>query len=152
MNEILEFLIRHGAAVLFAAVFVEQIGVPLPAAPWLLASGALVGAGKMNWMLALGVTTGGSVLPDIIWFYLGRHYGNRVLRLLCRISLEPDSCVRRTQNLFTRHGMRGVVAAKFIPGLSTLAPPLAGSTGVSAPDSSSSMEWVRCFMRGASYS
>src|SRR5204862_7238864 len=66
-------------------------------------------------------------------FYLGRYGGNRVLNLLCRISLEPDSCVRRTQGLFTRYGMRGVVAAKFIPGLSTLAPPLAGRSGVSAP-------------------
>jgi len=69
----------------------------------------------------------------LIWFYLGRYGGHRVLDLLCRISLEPDSCVRRTQDLFTRYGMRGVVAAKFIPGLSTLAPPLAGSSGVSAP-------------------
>jgi membrane protein DedA with SNARE-associated domain len=133
MNEILEFLVRHGAVVLFAAVFVEQMGVPLPAAPWLLAAGALAGAGKMNWLMALGIATLGSLVADLIWFYLGRYYGTRVLSLLCRISLEPDSCVRRTQNLFTRHGMRGVVAAKFIPGLSTLAPPLAGSGGMSAP-------------------
>ena len=133
MNESLEFLIRHGAAVLFAAVFVEQIGVPLPAVPWLLAAGALAGAGKINWFVALGAVTIGSLLADLIWFYLGRHRGHRVLSLLCRISLEPDSCVRRTQNLFTRYGMRGVIAAKFVPGLSTLAPPLAGSSGVSAP-------------------
>src|SRR5882724_964754 len=132
MNETLEFLVRHGAAVLFAAVFVEQMGVPLPAAPWLLAAGALIGTGKMNWVTALGGAALGSLLADLIWFYLGRLYGNRVLGLLCRISLEPDSCVRRTQNVFTRYGMRGVVVAKFIPGLSTLAPPLAGSSGVSA--------------------
>jgi membrane protein DedA with SNARE-associated domain/rhodanese-related sulfurtransferase len=131
MNETLEFLIRHGAVVLFAAVFVEQIGVPLPAAPWLFAAGALIGAGKMNWFVALGPAIAGSLLADLIWFYLGRHYGNRVLGLLCRISLEPDSCVRRTQNVFTRYGIQGVVVAKFIPGLSTLAPPLAGNSGVS---------------------
>src|SRR6266404_4240841 len=133
MNETLEFLVRHGAAVLFAAVFIEQMGVPLPAAPWLLAAGALAGTGKMNWLAALSAAAFGSMLADLIWFYLGRHGGQRVLNLLCRISLEPDSCVRRTQNLFTRFGMRGIVAAKFIPGLSTLAPPLAGSSGVSAP-------------------
>src|SRR5437016_2453724 len=133
MNEALDFLVRHGAAVLFAVVFIEQMGVPLPATPWLLAAGALAGAGKMNWVVALGAAAFGSVVADLIWFYLGRHYGNRVLNLLCRISLEPDSCVRRTQDVFTRYGMRGVVAAKFIPGLSTLAPPLAGSSGVSAP-------------------
>src|SRR5437764_11609324 len=133
MNEILEFLVRHGAAVVFAAVFIEQMGLPLPATPWLLAAGALIGTGKMNWVGALGAAVFGSLLADLIWFYLGRHYGNRVLNLLCRISLEPDSCVRRTQDLFARYGMRGVVVAKFIPGLSTLAPPLAGSSGVSAP-------------------
>jgi len=132
MNETLEFLVRHGTAVLFAAVFVEQMGLPLPAAPWLLAAGALAGTGKMNWFVALSAAALGSVLADMIWFYLGRHGGHRVLSLLCRISLEPDSCVRRTQDLFTRYGMRGVVAAKFIPGLSTLAPPMAGSSGVSA--------------------
>src|SRR6266853_5032249 len=133
MNETHEFLVRHGTAVLCAAVFVEQIGIPLPAAPWLLAAGALAGAGEMNWFVALNAAVIGSLLADLIWFYLGRHGGHRVLSLLCRISLEPDSCVRRTQDLFTRYGMRGVVAAKFIPGLSTLAPPLAGSSGVRAP-------------------
>ena len=133
MNETLEFLVRHGSVVVFAAVFVEQMGVPLPAAPWLLAAGALIGAGKMNWPLALAAALFGSLFADLIWFYLGRSYGTRVLNLLCRISLEPDSCVRRTQDVFSKYGMKGVIAAKFIPGLSTLAPPLAGSSGVSAP-------------------
>ena len=133
MTETLGFLVRHGPAVLFAAVFVEQMGVPLPAAPWLLAAGALAATDNINWFAALAAATFGSLLADLIWFYLGRYGGHRVLDLLCRISLEPDSCVRRTQDVFTRYGMRGVVAAKFIPGLSTLAPPLAGSSGVSAP-------------------
>jgi len=151
MNETIEFLVRHGAAVLFVAVFIEQVGIPLPAAPWLLAAGALVGTGKMNWVVALGSASIGSVAADSIWFYLGRHYGNRVLRLLCRISLEPDTCVRRTEGVFTRYGMKGVVVAKFIPGLSTLAPPLAGSYGVSAPrflffDALSSLLYAGCFI------
>ena len=133
MTETLGFLVRHGPGVLFAAVFVEQMGVPLPAAPWLLAAGALAATNNINWFAALASATFGSLLADLIWFYLGRYGGHRVLDLLCRISLEPDSCVRRTQDVFTRYGMRGVVAAKFIPGLSTLAPPLAGSSGVSAP-------------------
>src|SRR5882672_5151846 len=132
MNEILEFVVRHGAAVLFAAVFVEQMGVPLPAAPWLLAGGALAATGRLNWFVALSAATFGSMLADLIWFYLGRYRGQRVLGFLCRISVEPDSCVRRTQDLFTHFGMRGVIAAKFIPGLSTMAPPLAGSSGVKA--------------------
>ena len=151
MTELLGFLVHHGPAVLFAAVFVEQIGIPLPAAPWLLAAGALAGAGEMNWFVALNAAVIGSVLADLIWFYLGRHRGHRVLSLLCRISLEPDSCVRRTQDLFTRYGMRGVVGAKFIPGLSTLAPPLAGSSGVSTPrflffDGLGSLLYGGCFI------
>ena len=151
MHETLEFVVRHGAAVLFAAVFVEQLGVPLPAAPWLLAGGALAVAGRISWFAALTAAIAGSVVADVIWFYLGRHGGTRVLRLLCRISLEPDSCVRRTQDLFARYGMRGVLVAKFIPGLSTLAPPLAGSSGVSAPrfflfDALGSLLYGGCFI------
>jgi membrane protein DedA with SNARE-associated domain/rhodanese-related sulfurtransferase len=151
MNETLEFVVRHGAAVLFVAVFIEQMGVPLPAAPWLLAAGALSGAGKMSWVVSLLAAGLGSLLADLIWFYLGRRYGNSVLGVICRISLEPDSCVRRTQNLFTRFGMRGLVVAKFVPGLSTLAPPLAGSTGVTFPrflffDSLSGLLYGSCYI------
>src|SRR5437660_2058743 len=133
VNQTLEFLVRHGTAVVFAAVFIEQVGVPLPATPWLVAAGALIGAGKMSGAIVLGAAAFGSLLADLIWFQLGRSYGTRVLNLLCRISLEPDSCVRRTQDVFTKYGMKGVIAAKFIPGLSTLAPPMAGSSGVGAP-------------------
>jgi membrane protein DedA with SNARE-associated domain/rhodanese-related sulfurtransferase len=158
MNNTLEFLARHGTTVLFAVVFVEQMGVPLPAAPWLLAAGALSAGGKMNWGMALAAATFSSLLANMIWFYFGRFYGNRVLNLLCRISLEPDSCVRRTQDIFTRNGMRGVVAAKFIPGLSTLAPPMAGSSGVSAArflifDGLGSLLYGGCFiLAGAIFS
>jgi membrane protein DedA with SNARE-associated domain/rhodanese-related sulfurtransferase len=131
MNQSVQFLVRHGAVVLFATVFIEQIGVPLPSLLWLLAAGALIGTRQMNFGVALAAAAAGSLVADLIWFYLGRRYGHRVLGLLCRISLEPDSCVRRTQEVFTRYGIRGIVAAKFVPGLSTLAPPLAGSSGVS---------------------
>src|ERR1041384_7570724 len=101
MSETLDFLTRHGPLVLFLAVFVEQLGVPLPAAPWLLAAGALAGTGKINCVAALTAATFGSLLADLIWFYLGRYGGHRVVNLLCRLSLEPDSCVRRTQDVFT---------------------------------------------------
>jgi membrane protein DedA with SNARE-associated domain len=136
---------------LFAAVFLEQMGLPLPAAPWLLAAGALAAVGKLNWLLALTAATFGSIVADMIWFYLGRYRGHRVLSFLCRISLEPDSCVRRAQNVFTRYGMPGVILAKFIPGLSTLAPPLAGSSGIRAPrffffDGLGSMLYAGCFI------
>src|SRR5258705_8637977 len=122
MHDTFEFLVRHGAAVLFAVVFVEQMGVPLPAAPWLLTAGALAATGRISWFVALSAATVGSLLADLIWFYLGRYGGQRMLNLLCRISLEPDLCVCRAEDLFTRYRVRGVVAAEFIPGLRTLGP------------------------------
>jgi membrane protein DedA with SNARE-associated domain/rhodanese-related sulfurtransferase len=132
MREVLQFVAQHGAAVVFAAVFIEQMGVPLPATPWLLAAGALAAAGELNLFAVVITAALGSILADAIWFYLGRSFGARVLSLLCRISLEPDSCVRKTQNVFTRYGVRGIIVAKFIPGLSTLVPPLAGNSGIKA--------------------
>jgi len=125
-----QFLIQHGLSFLFAAIFVEQLGIPLPAFPWLLAAGALGAAGKLNPALALATTVLACVLADGIWFQIGRYRGIQVLGLLCRISLEPDSCVRRTQNVFTRYGLRGLLISKFVPGLNTVAPPLAAMAGV----------------------
>ena len=130
LNETTQFLIRHGLPLVFALVLVEQMGVPIPALPVLLAAGALSAAGKFSMPLGILATVVACLIADAIWFYLGRYRGNQVLGFLCRISIEPDSCVRRTQNLFTRYGLRGVVAAKFVPGMSTVAPPLAGMAGV----------------------
>jgi membrane protein DedA with SNARE-associated domain/rhodanese-related sulfurtransferase len=83
-------------------------------------------------LLGIGATLLACLIADGFWFYLGRKRGNQVLNFLCRVSLEPDSCVRRTQNVFTRYGMKGVVVAKFVTGMSTVAPPLAGMSGVRA--------------------
>lgn len=151
MSEIYEMLLRHGIAILFLVVFIDRIGIPLPSAPWLLVAGALVVAGKINWLTALLATALGALLADMIWFYFGRHYGTRVMSLLCRIAFEPDSCARRTQDFFTRYGARGLVVSKFVPGLSILAPPLAGNAGVSTPrflffDGLSSLVHGGCFI------
>lgn len=127
-----DFLAEHGASVLFWVVFVEQIGLPLPALPLLVAAGALVGAGKMSLAAALLLPVAASLPPDLAWYYLGRHKGGKVLGFLCRLSLEPDSCVRDTENVFHRNGPRGLLLAKFIPGFSTVAPPLAGIVGMPA--------------------
>jgi membrane protein DedA with SNARE-associated domain/rhodanese-related sulfurtransferase len=108
------------------------MGLPLPALPWLLAAGALSAVGKFSLPLGLAAILMACLIPDAMWFYLGRYRGNQVLAFLCRISLEPDSCVRRTQNVFTKYGLRGVIVAKFLPGMSTIAPPLAGMSGMSA--------------------
>jgi membrane protein DedA with SNARE-associated domain len=134
MNEVptTQFLIRHGLPLIFAVVLVEQLGLPIPALPLLLAAGALAAVGKFSLGLGLLATLVACLIADSLWFYLGRHRGNQVLGFLCRISLEPDSCVRRTQNVFTRYGLRGLVVSKFVPGMSTVAPPLAGMAGIHA--------------------
>jgi membrane protein DedA with SNARE-associated domain/rhodanese-related sulfurtransferase len=132
MTQTSDFLLRHGAPVLLAAVFVEQMGLPLPALPWMLAAGALAATGKFNFALGIFIIVAACVAADIFWFYLGRYRGRQVMGFLCRITLEPDSCVRRTENMFTRYGLWGVLVAKFVPGLNTMAPPLAGMSGTKA--------------------
>lgn len=126
MNEVIQFLIRHGYTVLFLWVLGEQIGLPVPAAPFLLAAGALAGEGQLNFTIAFGLAVIASLLSDIIWFQIGRHRGGSILSFLCRISLNPDSCIRRTLDIFSRHGTRSLLVAKFIPGIGMVAPPLAG--------------------------
>jgi membrane protein DedA with SNARE-associated domain len=126
LEQTVEFLIKHGYSLLFAWVLLEQMGLPIPAIPLLLAAGALAGSGKMDLTLAVSLALVAVILADLFWYFLGRYRGGRILRLLCRISLEPDSCVRRTENLFIRHGARSLLVAKFVPGLNTAAPSLAG--------------------------
>jgi membrane protein DedA with SNARE-associated domain len=128
--EALEFLVRHGYVVLFAVVLGEQLGLPLVGAPVLLAAGALAGTGRFVLGLAIGLPVLACLLGDLVWFELGRRRGASILTFLCRISLEPDSCVRRTEDVFTRWGTRVLLVAKFIPGLNTVAPPLAGVVGI----------------------
>ena len=104
MNDAIHCLIQHGYVLLFVWVLAEQVGLPLPAMPLLLAAGALAGSGRMDLTLVLGLAVIAALMSDLVWYYLGRSRGSRVLNLLCRISLEPDSCVRRTENIFVRHG------------------------------------------------
>jgi membrane protein DedA with SNARE-associated domain/rhodanese-related sulfurtransferase len=133
MDQILDNLARHGALILFVVIFVEQMGLPVPGIPFLLAAGVLSGTGKLNLALLVAVSTAASSLADTVWFYLGRKRGNSILKLFCKISLEPDTCVRRTEDVFSRFGMKAVLVGKFVPGVGTVAPPLAGIFGVSLP-------------------
>ena len=126
MSELVQFLIRHGYTVLFVWVLAEQVGAPVPAAPMLLAAGVLAGQGSLHFTLAFILAVAASLISDFLWYLIGRLKGGSVLSLLCKISLKPDSCVRRTSDLFYHHGARSLLLAKFIPGLSTIAPPLAG--------------------------
>ncbi|HEX6948628.1 MAG TPA: DedA family protein/thiosulfate sulfurtransferase GlpE [Nitrospira sp.] len=126
MEQVLEFLLRHIEMVVFLTVLAEQIGFPIPAVPVLLAAGAVAGDGQASLIVLTALSVSACLLGDMVWFELGRHRGRQTLTLLCRIALEPDACVRRTENFFLIHGIRALILAKFIPGLSTLAPALAG--------------------------
>lgn len=126
MKEIAQFLIEQGYIVLFLWVFFAQLGFPIPIVPMLLAGGALAGIGKLNAPLVLGIAFIAALLSDQFWYQVGLRRGSRVLPLLCRIALDPDSCVRRTKEIFARYGPRALLFAKFIPGIATVASPLAG--------------------------
>jgi membrane protein DedA with SNARE-associated domain len=132
MGDVLEFVGRHGGPVLFVIVFLDQLGFPIPTIPILLAFGALSGTGKIDPLWGLLLATSASLCADLLWFQLGRWKGAQVLRILCRLALEPDSCVSKTHELFARHGVKSLLVAKFIPGFDTVAPPLAGVLGVGA--------------------
>ena len=125
-------LFLYGYLLLFAWVLVEQLGVPLPATPVLLAAGALTAERQLSFPLALLVGLVAALTADTTWFLVGRRYGHKVLRHLCKLSLEPTTCVRRTQDSFGRRRGAILVFAKFVPGLATLAPPIAGQNGIGA--------------------
>ena len=133
MSDPLDDLARNGDAILFTSVFVEELGIPLPSAPVIVAAGALAGTGRMSLGSILVIVLVAALLADSLWYLLGRRYGARLLHLLCRVSLEPDSCVRRTQDGFARHGPWLIVASKFVPGLNTMTPPMAGVVSIGLP-------------------
>jgi membrane protein DedA with SNARE-associated domain/rhodanese-related sulfurtransferase len=123
-------LLTYGSLLLFVWVLAEQLGLPLPSMPLLVAAGALSAEGKMSFPLALLVGLVATLAADSAWFLIGRRYGHQALRLLCKFSLEPAVCVRRTQDSFGRHRAVTLMIAKFVPGLATLAPPVAGENGM----------------------
>ena len=131
MAEFVQFLIGYGYLVIFVWVMLDQIGLPLPAAPLLLAAGALVGTAQLSFPLVILITVLASMPADLMWYLMGKARGGKVLNVLCAISLEPDFCVRNTEAVFDRLGPFALLVAKFVPGLQTLAPPLAGVTGMS---------------------
>lgn len=136
---------------LFLWILAEQGAVPLPSIPVLLACGALARAGKLSLLLVLLCGLSACLIADNVWFQLGRRRGGRILRFICRISLEPDSCVRQTENVFLKYGLRSLLVSKFVPGLNAVAAPMAGSSG--APlrrfalyDSLGALFWIGCYV------
>ncbi len=127
MEQLTALLTQYGFLLVFVNVFLVQAGAPVPAVPTLLVAGALAVSGRLSLAMIILVSVAASLLGDLIWYVAGRIYGLRVLQLLCRISISPDSCVRQTESRFMRWGAPSLIFAKFIPGFATVAPPLAGA-------------------------
>src|SRR5690242_1821062 len=127
MNEMRPFLVNKAGLAIFAAIFAEQIAVPLPAAPVPVAAGGLAAEGAVTPPWTLGVTLAGCMLADAIWYYVGVRGGSKLVRLLCRLSLGEDSHVEQAQRLFAKYGMSAIAGSKFVPGLSLLMPALSGA-------------------------
>ncbi|HEX4438715.1 MAG TPA: VTT domain-containing protein [Thermoanaerobaculia bacterium] len=147
MSSLTHAVEAYGLPLVMLVVLLEQLGLPIPAMPVLIVAGALAVDGKLvTWQVLLGAVAA-SVVADSLWFGLGRLQGNRILKTLCRVSLSPDSCVRQTESVFERWGMPSLLVAKFIPGFSTVAPPMAGAVGARLPafllfDSGGALLWA----------
>jgi len=133
VQELVDLVARYGVLIVFVNVLVEQVGLPVPAVPTLIIAGALAASGQLSAVAVFGVAALACYIGDGLWFAGGRIYGRRVLRLLCQISLSPDSCVRQSEYHFERYGKAVLVVSKFVPGLSTVTPPLAGAMRMGLP-------------------
>jgi membrane protein DedA with SNARE-associated domain/rhodanese-related sulfurtransferase len=147
----LVFFVHYAYLIILLWVLVEQIGIPIPSVPVLLTAGTLSATHRVSWLGITGAMLLGCLIADSIWFALGRRYGNSVLKLLCRFSFEASTCVSRTEGYFTRRGAVTLLFAKFVPGLSTVAAPIAGQTGMTygrflAWDLAGSFLWGETFI------
>jgi len=129
MLEVVRFVTKHGYSVLFGAVFVHQLGMPVPGPLFLVAAGALAAAGKLGWIAVIVLAVAACVLGDWPWYEAGRQWGDRVLHFIHRLAHDPESHDRRAKKVFNRYGLPILLVSKFVPGLDAVTPPLAGSSG-----------------------
>ena len=127
MQELIDLLHQHGVLLVFLVTLASRVGLPVPAAPLIVVAGGLVAAGRMALIDLLLVSVLANVIADWVWYAAGRHYGSRIMRLVCRVSQSPDSCVLESEGMLTRWGGGSLVLAKFIPGVSLVAPPMTGA-------------------------
>ncbi|MEW7850150.1 VTT domain-containing protein [Massilia aurea] len=132
MPQLVELIQVYGVLIVFGIVLVEQFGLPIPAYPILIVAGALSVESDVSWQLVWLAAIGACLICDVFWFRAGRFYGKRILRLLCKISLSPDSCVNQTEDRFSKFGVKSLLVSKFVPGFNTIAAPLSGAMGVAA--------------------
>ncbi|HXF65500.1 MAG TPA: VTT domain-containing protein [Burkholderiales bacterium] len=133
MEELTALLAQYGLAIVFANVLLAQAGIPLPAVPMLVVAGSFVAEGRIAAAPLAAAIIVASLMGDAPWYLAGRRYGYSVLRTLCRVAIEPDSCVKRTERIFERWGPPSLMVAKYVPGFSTIAPPLAGAMRLGLP-------------------
>ena len=126
MHSAMEFLLRHGYIVIFVAVLIEQIGLPAPAGPILIAAGALAGLHRLSLPAVMALSLAACLICDLLWFCLGKRRGVSVVEFVCRIALEPNVCISKTHAAYTRYGAKSLLVSKFVPWLGTLGPPMAG--------------------------
>lgn len=151
MRDLIDLLIQYDFLLVFLVTLAARIGAPLPAAPLLVVAGGLAAAGRLSAMSLVLASVLANILGDAIWFVAGRIHGHRVLRLLCRVSLSPDVCVRQSESLIARWGGGSLMAAKFLPGISVVAAPMAGALGMAwrrfvAYDAIAGLVWTCCFL------
>ncbi len=126
MHQLSQIIAHYGIWLVFLNVLVEQLGIPLPALPTLIVAGALASQGAISAPGVFFAALVAALIADTTWYVLGRRHGRRLLNTLCRVSLSPDACVRQTEGIFERWGVRSLIAAKFVAGFSTVAPALSG--------------------------
>lgn len=132
MNDLVSLLATQGPAVVFLVTLAARLGAPVPAVPFLVVAGGLaVGGTALNAAAVVAASLLGNLLGDGAWFLAGRRWGYGVMRLLCRVSLSADTCVSRSESILGRWGGLSLIAAKYVPGVSVVAPPMAGAIGMS---------------------
>ncbi len=131
MAIVLKLFVLHAYLILFIWVLLEQLGIPIPSVPVLLTAGTLSATHSVHMLYCVLFVLLSCLIADSFWYFLGRRYGGKVLRLLCRLSFEASTCVAKTEGYFTRRGPITLLFAKYVPGLSTVAAPIAGQTGMS---------------------
>lgn len=156
MGFLLRAFTRHAYAILFTWVLIEQAGVPVPSVPVLLAAGTMSARHHLHVSLILPLILLACLLADSTWFFLGRRYGTRIVEVLCRMSLEAATCITRTEGSLSRRGGVTLLFAKFVPGLSTMAAPLAGQAGMSYRmfllyDSAGTLCWASAWLFGGRF-
>lgn len=156
MGILLRAFTHHAYSILFVWVLIEQAGVPVPSVPVLLAAGTMSAAHHLHVALVLPLVLLACLLSDSTWFWLGRRYGTRIVEVLCRMSLEAATCITRTEGNLSRRGAVTLLFAKFVPGLSTMAAPLAGQAGMSYRafllfDMAGTLGWASAWLFGGRF-